>query len=40
MIMFIKRKIINLYKMSVVKQIDIKNQTYYFYNGMILIQSC
>ena len=34
--MFIMQKIINhTYKMGVIKQIDIKNQTYYFYNDMI-----
>ena len=26
--------------MGVVKQIDIKNRTYYFYNDMINIKSC
>ena len=31
MIMFIMQKIIN-HKMGEVKQIDIKNRTYYFYN--------
>ena len=31
MIMFIIQKIIN-HKLGEVKQIDIKNQTYYFYN--------
>ena len=36
MIMFIKQKIINLsYKMGVIKQINIKNRTYYFYNDIM-----
>ena len=35
MIMFIKEKIINKKnKMGTVKEIDIKNRTYYFYNAM------
>ena len=39
MIMFIMQKIINhTYKMGVVKQTDIKNRTYYFYNDMINIK--
>ena len=33
-IMFIKEKII-IYKMGVIKQINIKNRTYYFYNDII-----
>ena len=38
-IMFIMQKIINhTYKMGVIKQIDIKNRTYYFYNDMINIK--
>ena len=45
MIMFIKEKNINhTYKMGVIKQIDIKNRTYYFYNDFmiskILMQDC
>ena len=37
--MFIKEKINNNnYKMGVVKQIDIKNRTYYFYNDKINIK--
>ena len=37
--MFIMQKIINhTYKMVVIKQIDIKNRTYYFYNDMINIK--
>ena len=37
--MFIMPKIINhTYKMGVVKQIDIKDRTYYFYNDMINIK--
>ena len=39
MIMFIKEKINNYIKMGIVKQIDIKNQTYYFYNDMINIKT-
>ena len=36
MIMFITQNIFNhTYKMGVVKQIDIKNRTYYFYNDII-----
>ena len=36
MIMFIMQKIINhTYKMGVIKQINIKNRTYYFYNDII-----
>ena len=38
MIMFIKQKIINHTKMGAVKQINIKNRTYYFYNDMINIK--
>ena len=38
MIMFIKQKIINNIKMGAVKQINIKNRTYYFYNDMINIK--
>ena len=38
-IMFIMQTIINhTYKMGVIKQIDIKNRTYYFYNDMINIK--
>ena len=37
--MFIMQTIINhTYKMGVVKQIDIKSRTYYFYNDMINIK--
>ena len=37
--MFIMQKIINhTYKMGVIKQVDIKNRTYYFYNYMINIK--
>ena len=39
MIMFIKQKIINHTKMGAVKQINIKNRTYYFYNDMINIKN-
>ena len=35
MIMVIEQKNINHNKMGVVKQIDIKNRTYYFYNDII-----
>ena len=39
MIMFITQNIFNqTYKMGVVKQIDIKNRTYYFYSDMINIK--
>ena len=38
--MFMMQKIINhTYKMGVMKQIDIKNRTYYFYNNMINIKN-
>ena len=38
--MFIMKKIINqMYKMGTVKQIDIKNRTYYFYNDIIYLES-
>ena len=38
--MFIKQKSINhTYKMGTVKQIDIKNRTYYFYNDIIDLES-
>ena len=37
--MFIMQKFINhTYKMGLIKQIDIKNQTYNFYNDMINIK--
>ena len=41
MIMFIKQKIINqeTYKVGVIKQIDIKNWTYYFYNDIIDLEN-
>ena len=39
MIMVIEQKNINHNKMGVVKQIDIKNRTYYFYNDMINIKN-
>ena len=39
MIMVIEQKNINHNKMGVVKQIDIKNRTYYFYNGMSNIKT-
>ena len=40
MIMFIKQKIINLsYKMGVIKQINIKNRTYYFYNDIMDLEN-
>ena len=35
MIIFIERKIINHIKSGEVKQINIKNRTYYFYNDII-----
>ena len=38
--MFIMLKIINYtYKMGTIKQIDIKNRTYYFYNDIIYHES-
>ena len=37
--MVIEQKNINHNKMGVVKQIDIKNRTYYFYNDMINIKN-
>ena len=38
--MFTKQKIINrTYKMGVIKQINIKNRTYYFYNDIIDIKN-
>ena len=37
--MFIKQKIINDIKMRVVKQINIKNRSHYFYNDMINIKN-
>ena len=43
MVMFITQKISNHIKMGVAKQINIKNQTYYFYNdiiGLALMQDC
>ena len=40
MIMFIKQKIINhMYKIGVIKQINIKNQTYCFYNNIIDLEN-
>ena len=36
--MVIEQKNMNHNKMGVVKQIDIKNRTYYFYNDMINIK--
>ena len=40
MIMFIKQKIINhTYKMDVIKQINIKDGTYYFYNDIIDLEN-
>ena len=38
--MFIKQKIINhMYKIGVIKQINIKNQTYCFYNNIIDLEN-
>ena len=34
MIMFINQKINHTYKMGIIKQTNIKNQTYYFYNDI------
>ena len=40
MIMFIMQKIVNhAYKMGVIKQINIKNRTYYFYNDIIDLEN-
>ena len=40
MVMFIKQKIINhTYKMETVKQINIKNRIYYFYNDIINLEN-
>ena len=40
MIMFVKQKIINhTYKTGTVKQINIKNRTYYFYNNIISLEN-
>ena len=40
MIIFIKQKIINhTHKTGTVKQIDIRNRTYYFYNDIIYLES-
>ena len=38
MIMFIIQKINHTYKMGIIKQTNIKNQTYYFYNDIIDIE--
>ena len=40
MIIFIKQKIINhMYKIGVIKQINIKNRTYCFYNNIIDLEN-
>ena len=40
LIIFIKQKIINrTQKMDVIKQINIKNRTYYFYNDIIDLEN-
>ena len=39
MIMFINQKIIRTYKMGITKQINIKNQTYYFYNDIAELEN-
>ena len=39
MIIFIKQKINHTYKMGTVKQIDIKNRTYYFYSNIINLEN-
>ena len=39
MIMFIDQKIIRTYKMGITKQINIKNQTYYFYNDIAELEN-
>ena len=38
MIMFINQKINHTYKMGIIKQTNIKNQTHYFYNDIIDIE--
>ena len=37
--MFISQKINHTYKMGTVKEINIKNRTYYFYNDIIDIEN-
>ena len=37
--MFINQKIIRTYKMGITKQINIKNQTYYFYNDIAELEN-
>ena len=37
--MFIMQKINHTYKMGIIKQINIKNQTYYFYNDIIDLEN-
>ena len=37
--MFIDQKIIRTYKMGITKQINIKNQTYYFYNDIAELEN-
>ena len=40
MIMFVMQKIINhIYKMDVIKQINIKNRTFYFCNNIIDLEN-
>ena len=37
--MFINQKIIRTYKMGITKQINIKNQTYHFYNDIAELEN-
>ena len=37
--MFINQKINHTYKMGIIKQINIKNRTYYFYNDIIELEN-
>ena len=39
MIIFIKQKIINYVEMGEVKQTEMRNRTYYFYNDMINLKN-
>ena len=39
MTMFINQKINHTYKMGTIKQINIKNRTYYFYNDIIDLEN-
>ena len=39
MTMFINQKLNHTYKMGTIKQINIKNRTYYFYNDIIDLET-